>query len=193
MWRRPGKRLDEVNDQTMRSKTLNLIFLTLLTAVAAANGPAQVKQTPNTLKFADGASRPKATLKNLKMLVGHWQGEMFGAKAEEVWLEPAGGAMIGMFRIVNDKSPMFYEFWAVVEEEGSVTLKLKHFNPDMTGWEEKDKMVTFRLVKFDRNNLWFEGLTYSRQKDGSIRGFVAISEKDGSVKEASFTLRRTTR
>jgi len=177
----------------MRTKTLYLPFFILLALAAALNVQAQVKQTANTLKLADGAVRPKATLKDLTMLVGHWRGEMFGAKADEIWLEPAGGSMIGMFRIFNEKSPMFYEFWAAVEEEGSVTMRLKHFNPDMTGWEEKDKMVTFRLVKFDRNNLWFEGLTYSRQRDGSIRGHVAITEKDGTVKEEVFTLRRTRR
>ena len=176
--------------ETMNSKTVRTLIFFVLVAAAAVSAAAQVQQTANTLKLADGAKRPKATLKELGMLVGHWQGDFLGSKAEEVWLEPAGGSMIGMFRIFSDKAPMFYEFWAVVEEEGSVTMKLKHFNPDMTGWEEKDKMVNFRLVKFDKDNLWFEGLTYSRQKDGSIRGYVAIGAKDGTIKEESFVLKR---
>lgn len=101
--------------------------------------------------------------------------------------------MIGMFRLYSKEKPIFYEFWSAFEEEGSVTMRLKHFNPDMKGWEEKDAFVTFRLVKADADTIWFEGLTYSKQKDGSLKGFIALKQKDGSVKEETFTMRSVNR
>jgi hypothetical protein len=59
---------------------------------------------------------------------------------------------------------------------------------DLTGWEEKDSMVTFRLVKASKDAIWFEGLTYRKHEDRSLRGFIAIRQKDGNVTENSFTL-----
>jgi hypothetical protein len=48
-------------------------------------------------------------------------------------------------------------------------------------------MVTFRFIKASENTIWFEGLTFRKQEDGSLQGFIAIRHKDGSVKEESFT------
>ncbi len=149
---------------------------------------AQSSQTPNTLKLDQGAGRPKATLSDVSLLIGHWKGEFLGAMAEELWLPPAGGSMLGVFRLYEENKPMSYELMTLVEEEGSVSLKLKHFNPDLKGWEEKDGMVTFRLVKADKDAIWFEGLTYRKQKDGTLRGFVVFRQKDGKITENSFIL-----
>lgn len=147
-----------------------------------------IQQTPNTLSLDNTTERPKATLEDIRLLVGHWKGEFLGALAEEVWLPPAGGSMLGVFRLYKDDRVLFYEIMIAVEEEGSVSLKLKHFHSDLMGWEEKDGMVTFRLVKAGNNAVWFEGLTYHRHEDDSLRGFIAIRQKDGNVTENSFTL-----
>jgi len=96
--------------------------------------------------------------------------------------------MVGVFRLYRQDKVVFYEIMTAVEEEGSVSLKLKHFGPDLKGWEEKDGKVTFRLVRFDRDTLWFEGLTYRRASDGSLQGAVAIESKDGTSREEAFTL-----
>ena len=149
--------------------------------------PAQSMQTPNTMQWDGSAVRPKATLADLAMLVGHWRGGFLGSTAEEVWLPAAGGAMLGTARLFKEEAVVFYELMIAVEEEGSVSLKLKHFDPGLKGWEEKDATVTFRLVKADRNTLWFEGLTLRRLDDGTLQGFIAIEYKDGSVKEERFT------
>jgi hypothetical protein len=147
-----------------------------------------IQQTPNTFSFDNTTEHPKATLEDIRLLVGHWRGEFLGAIADEVWLPPDGGSMLGVFRLYKDDRVLFYEIMIAVEEDGSVSLKLKHFHSDLIGWEEKDEMVTFRLVKAKKNTLWFEGLTYRKGEDGSLRGFIAIRQKDGNVTENSFTL-----
>ena len=95
--------------------------------------------------------------------------------------------MFGAARIYKDTAVMFYAIMIAVEEEGSVSLKLKHFHPDLKGWEEKNETVTFRLVKASGNTIWFEGLTFRKREDGSLQGFIAIRCKDSTVKEESFT------
>lgn len=148
---------------------------------------AQTLQTPHTLAWVESTPRPKATLANLQILVGHWKGAFMGSTAEEVWLPPAGGSMLGMARVYNAKGVLFFETMIAVEEEGSVSLRLKHFHADLKGWEEKNEAVTFRLVKADAVTLWFDGLTFRKRKDGSLQGFVAIKHKDGRIIEEEFT------
>jgi hypothetical protein len=150
---------------------------------------AQSSQTANTLTLDDSSARPKATLGDIKMLVGHWKGGFLGSTAEEVWLPAAGGSMLGTYRLYKEKAVVFYEIMIAVEEEGSVAIKLKHFHPDLKGWEEKNETVTFRFIKASEDAIWFEGLTFRKQDDGSLQGFIAIRQKDGSVKEESFMYR----
>lgn len=149
---------------------------------------AQSNFTPNTLKLDNPNNITKATFQDVNILVGHWQGDFLGAKCEEVWLPPAGGSMVGVFRQFDDDKTFFFELMTIFEEEGSVSLRLKHFNSDLMGWEEKDKSVTFRLVKTSKNTIWFDGLTYSKHEDGTLRGSIAIQQKDGTIEEYSFTL-----
>ena len=91
---------------------------------------------------------PPATLADLSWLAGSWEGEgIDGAPALEAYASPAGGQMVGHFRQLNrDGSVMFYELITIVEEGGSLSYRLKHFNPDLTGWEEKDKVVALSLI-----------------------------------------------
>lgn len=166
-----------------------VVLVSLLAGACAGSASAQVKQTEHTLKIEEKAARPKATLADVKLLEGHWQGDFLGARAEELWLPPAGGAMAGIFRLYEGDKVMFYELMLLVEEEGSVSMKLKHFHADLKGWEEKDAMKTFRLVKATPEGVWFEGLTFLKQADGTLKGFIALKGKDGSAQEEAFVYR----
>lgn len=170
------------------SGTLQSAFVLIVFLFSPGMLWAQSLETPNTLRLDKSTERPKATLADVSLLIGHWRGEFLGATAEEIWLPPAGGSMLGVFRLYKDDKVLFYEIMIAVQEEGSVSLKLKHFHSELKGWEEKDGVVTFRLVKASQEAIWFEGLTYRKHKDGSLRGFIAIHQKDGSVTENSFTL-----
>jgi len=65
--------------------------------------------------------------------------------------------MLGMYRLVKDGKPVFYELVTISEEKGSLVIRLKHFNPDLTGWEEKDKSQSFWHIKKDKARMYFEG------------------------------------
>ena len=96
---------------------------------------------------------------------------------------------MGMYRLIISGKPSFYEFIHLAEENGSLVMKLKHFNPDLTGWEEKDRFVTFRLLKLGVNEVSFAGLTFRRSVD-HLQIFLALRDKDGSVREEEFRMER---
>ncbi|MEX2410908.1 MAG: DUF6265 family protein, partial [Candidatus Paceibacterota bacterium] len=75
------------------------------------------------------------------------------------------GTMMGMYRHINkDGELVFYEFLLL----GETGIRLKHFNPDLTGWEEKDDMTTFEMISFTKDKIEMKGLTYERKSDTEI-------------------------
>ena len=163
--------------------------------IATTQESSSQSQTPNTMRLAPGAPRPPARVADLKWLVGQWEGEGLGGTIDEVWSEPAGGAMVGYFRLVDkDGKAVMYEILTLLETEGSVEMRLKHVNPDMTGWEEKNEFVTFRLVRHDDTGAWFEGLTFRRDGPDRIEGFLALRNRSaGTLREEKLVYRRVVR
>nr|WP_298931629.1 DUF6265 family protein [uncultured Erythrobacter sp.] len=109
----------------------------------------------------DGFESPEATLEQVQWLVGQWSGiGIQGAPAMESWLPESGGTMVGTFvQETASGAIMFTEHMYLMEEGGTLALKLKHFNADLTGWEEKDGMLTFRLVAIEPCAAYFNALT----------------------------------
>ena len=109
----------------------------------------------------EGFESPPATLKEMDWLVGQWVGEgIQGTPAMESWLPPTGSTMVGTFvQETTEGAIMFTEHLYLMEEEGTLVLRLKHFNADLTGWEEKDDMLTFRLVAMEKCAAYFRALT----------------------------------
>lgn len=173
----------------MAPRTSTTAALLLCAALLPAIATAQSQLTPNTLKLNDPGARPRATLADLRLLVGHWQGEFMGGMAEEVWLPAAGGSMLGVYRLYKGNKVILYEIMIATEEEGSLVMKLKHFHADLKGWEEKDETTAFRFVKAAGNTAWFDGLTYRKQADGTLQGFLATRHGDDPVEEQAFTYR----
>src|SRR5688572_11029670 len=104
--------------------------------------------------------------------------------------EPAAGAMIGTFRLLAKNAVVFYQFLNMAEENGTLVLRLKHFNADMTGWEEKGSFLTFSLVRMTPAEAFFNGLTFRRAGDDGLEIFLAQRVADGSMREAAFDLKR---
>lgn len=151
---------------------------------------AQVKVTENTIKLAEGQTGAMASLADMAWLAGAWTGEGLAGVSEEMWSKPAGGAMVGTYRLIKDGRPVFYEICWIVEQEGTLVLRLKHFNADLTGWEEKDKTVDFSFIKKEGERVYFSGLTFEKAGKSRLNIYLALRQKDGSVKESVFTMRR---
>ena len=138
---------------------IEVIAAGLCAALLALPAAAREKQTEHTFKLAAGETSPPARSDDMAWLAGRWSGEALGGVSEEIWSAPRGGAMMGMYRLVREGKPVFYELCTIVEENGSLVLRLKHFNPDLTGWEEKTRTVDFPLVAIEGGAFHFEGMS----------------------------------
>lgn len=165
-------------------------FMRMLLAVILALTIAPAVAGPNTREVPEGAKSPPAKVDVIAWMAGRWTGEGFGGQIEELFSPPAGGAMIGHYRNwVGDKVE-FYELEGILEEKGSLVYRVKHFNPDLTGWEEKDKSVDFPLVAIEGNRIYFDGLTVEKVSDNEMRHYVLLKGKDGKAKVMTFVYRR---
>jgi hypothetical protein len=177
----------------MRSFVATLaISIAVTIAAAAQEAQGTAGNTANTVRLAEGAPPPAATIADMAWIAGRWHGEGLGGSAEEAWSDPAGGSMVGHFRLVKDAKPVFYEIMTVLEVKGSLELRLKHVNPDMTGWEEKADFVTFRLAKVEPGAIYFNGLTFRRAAPDRVEIYLALRNRaDGALREEKFTMSRS--
>ncbi len=120
---------------------------------------------------------PKASLDDFAWLIGQWQGEGLGGQNEEAWTGPVGGQMMGMYRMIGDGQVRFMELLTLTEEKDSVLLRLKHFNRDLTGWEEKADTVDFRLLKIEPGAAWFDGYSMFRIEEDRMELWLRIGGK----------------
>jgi hypothetical protein len=135
---------------------------------------------------------PPARLADLAWMAGSWEGEgIEGAPAAEAWSPIAGGQMPDHFRQLKpDGSVMFYEILALVEKDGSLVLRLKHFNADLTGWEEKAEVRDFPLTAVSRDRWEFSGIVYQREGRGRMTVEVLVRSASGAQEKLVFRLRR---
>lgn len=144
----------------------------------------------STLSFS-GITKPATDqifdINDYTWLVGTWTGDGFGGTSEESWSTPINGTMMGMFRHISNGEVAFYEFM-LLDENG---IRLKHFNPDLTGWEEKDDMMTFKMICFSKDHIEMEGLTYEKKSDSEIE--IRLVMDQGSEPHTEiFSMRKIT-
>jgi hypothetical protein len=167
---------------------IKLILLGCILSVTSLGVFAQ-QQFANTLTFNEKEGSPKATIEEASWIAGYWRGSAMGGEAEEIWSEPNGGTMMCTFKFVQNGEIIFYELETISEKDQSLLLQIKHFNADLTGWEEKDESVDFRLVKITQDKIFFDGLTFERIGENEMNVYVVIEEK-GSSEEVKFNYKK---
>jgi hypothetical protein len=171
----------------MRTRTFIVAGSLALMAVTALGAD---KVTAHTVKLSAGEKSPPATLADMRWLTGHWTGEAFGGKTEELWTEPAGPNMSGLYRLVKGEQTIFYEIMVVAEENGSLVFRLKHFNADLTGWEEKNEVRSFPLVAKQDGAMHFEGMSFHPAGD-ELTVYLAVDHEGKPPEEITFRYRRS--
>lgn len=152
-------------------KYLNLLFICLSFTVISQNKPLEPK------------------LENIAWIAGTWHGEAFGGQTEEIWSEPSGGSMMATFKLINDGKVTFYEIEVIREIENTLVLHLKHFGPDLKGWETKDETVDFPLIEITKNKVVFEGMAFERVSTNEMNVYVDIKE-NGKVETVKFNYKK---
>lgn len=125
---------------------MKLLLVTLIAFVVFPGlTKGQVKATNNTLKLAEGQSSEAATIADVAQLSGNWTGTGLGGVSEEIWSKPAAGVMMGMYRLIREDKPAFYEMLWLAEENGTLILRLKHFHANLVGLGRKGQDRRFQV------------------------------------------------
>lgn len=135
------------------------------------------------------SSADETTEDDFAFLAGMWRGTGFGGESEEIWMPPSNGRVFGIFTQSNDGALVFSEYMEISEQEDGWVLRLKHFNPDFSGWEEKTDYVTFRLQSVDKNKAVFGGLSYEVVED-KLTVSLRLQQDDGSITTEYFNFTR---
>ena len=152
---------------------------------------AQSQRTDHTYKLDDPDSRPPATLADTAMLVGSWTGTAFGGTIEETWNPPSAGSMVGLFKLMHDDAVSLYEIMLIVEEEGTLNFKVKHFNADFSAWEDKEDYVNFRFIKAEEDALHFSGISFYKVGENELNAYLVMRNGD-EIREEKIVYRRST-
>lgn len=97
---------------TVRPLMLAVLLLAGLTAVAFAQSAPE--------HGAGGSVAGAKVDSSLAWLAGHWSNGKRADRVEELWLEPRGGAMLGMHRDLRGGRFVFFEFLRIVEDSAGV-------------------------------------------------------------------------
>jgi hypothetical protein len=141
------------------------------------------------------ASMPSVA--DLAWLAGKWSGARDGTSIEEQWSKPAGRALMGMFRWLQDGRVCFYEFMTIEQEVEGIVLRIKRFAPGLIPWEEEQGAAVFGLVEANNEEavfvqqdvaepLW---IVYQRVDEDSLVAYLG-SEGGPLRPEDAFRFRR---
>ena len=122
-----------------------------------------------TISVAAPPTATKPRVADLAWLAGTWRTTEGDKVSEEIWTEPAGGTMIGMFRQTG-KKPLF-EFLLIEDDEQGVTKRFKHY---LSGFAEVEKEpLTLKVTEVTKNKVVFHATT-----EGKLKSIVYEREGD---------------
>lgn len=136
-------------------------------------------------------AHPNVDISDLAWLAGCWHGTGFGNRVEECWMLAPDGRLTGMFQIIDqDGHQTLSEIFVLDRFEDEPALRLKHFHPDLTGWETRDDFVEFKLLETREGYARFEALEYTRSEAGGLIVDVVVS-RNGEERVERLELQRT--
>ena len=125
----------------------------------------------------------------LAWLTGHWVGEGLGGHVEELWLPERGGAMTGVFRMLAEDRVRFYELITIQRSEDGLAMHLKHFHPNLHGWEGQKKVLVWPATDLGPHHVTFGPVRYELVNHNELRATIQVGEGDAARAE-TLELRR---
>jgi len=127
-----------------------------------------------------------ATPAALGWLTGSWVGRNGPDRVEEHWAPLAGNSLVGTFRWVKGDAVHFYELLAVEQDGDGVRLRIKHFDPKLVGWEERERAAEWLLVHLGEREAAFLELDvsavrwaiYRREGDDRLVSYFASETEE---------------
>jgi len=117
-------------------------------------GPAVASESAAAVTPPQSDAGPK--LAEFSWLEGCWRGDWGPRIAEQVWMAPKAGMMLGDFRLIETDKVLVIEFFTLVEKNGGIGFYFRHFTPELVPWEKSDatllNLSTAEPKKFDFEN-----------------------------------------
>jgi hypothetical protein len=129
-------------------------------AALALTGPAGA-QTADVRPLSPDATPAKASLADLKGLIGNWSGPM-GAAGFSMTND---GVILGHLELGDGTKPRVMEIWILKPDGGTVVVSQKHFGPDLVAREDKETWAHRKLLGVDPQHIYLENLTWVTQGD----------------------------
>ncbi len=127
-------------------------------ATSPAPAPKTAKPKDDTtppVPPASAAAQTKPTLNDFAWLAGRWQGAWGPRVAQQVWMPPKGGVMLGTFQLVENDTTLVIELFTLVQKPDGIKLYFRHFTPALAPWETSAPTMlnlassTPKLIEFD--------------------------------------------
>lgn len=95
---------------------------------------------------------------DLAWLRGDWRQASDRGLAQELWSQPDGDNMVGVFRWQRpDGSPMVLEILILRQTDAGLHLRYRHFDADLTPWKsEADGPIVLKAVRVEGTTARFE-------------------------------------
>lgn len=106
---------------------------------------------------------PGSQLSEFAWLEGRWRGDWGPRVAEQVWMAPKAGMMLGDFRLIENDKALVVEFFTLVEKPGNINFYFRHFTPELVPWE-KSEATLLKLVTADPKKSEFENPANGKPK-----------------------------
>ncbi len=104
---------------------------------------------------SDSAPSVQTTLADFAWLEGKWRGDWGPRVAEQVWMAPRAGVMVGLFRVAEGDKTLVVELVSLVEQPDTIEFHLRHFTPSLAPWETSAPAV-LQLTAVDAKKAVFE-------------------------------------
>ncbi|MGD1211157.1 MAG: DUF6265 family protein [Candidatus Acidiferrales bacterium] len=125
-------------------------------------------QAPASSPAPSPAPLPKATLADFAWLAGRWQGVWGRRIAQQVWMPPKSGTMVGTFQLAENGQTLVIELFTLVEKPDGISFYFRHFTPVLAPWEKSDPTV-LKLASADSKAIVFENPLDGQPKRAVIR------------------------
>ena len=100
------------------------------------------------------AQGPSAKVSDLAWMTGHYKGDTGNGSLEENWAEPKGGSIASLVRSTGGGATSMIELIVIEEEGGSLTLRLKQWDPGMAPRAEGFQVM--KLIEIDDKKVVFK-------------------------------------
>jgi len=115
-----------------------LVALLLALLGAGAQQPPGDVVSPPPVNQATSSVQGVHTLADFAWLEGRWQGNWGPRSAEQVWMSPKAGLMLGTFRLVEDDKTLVIELFTLIQKPDGIEFRFRHFTPELVAWEKSD-------------------------------------------------------